>query len=122
MKDTSARIPNSARLGGSSGRIEKTVPLSAWYDPAVSLHATRSSHDSDLSMCRLLELMCCARRGKCLQVLPLYVTIGAGSLMCAYVCALKISTHPDIMCVAKQSPQRDRSSLPHNLERLSVPR
>lgn len=35
-KDTSALIPNSARLGGSSGRIEKTVPLGAWYDPAVS--------------------------------------------------------------------------------------
>lgn len=36
MKDTSSKIPNSARLGGSSGRIEKTVPLGAWYDPAVS--------------------------------------------------------------------------------------
>lgn len=56
MKDTSGVIPNSARLGGSSGRIEKTVPLGAWYDPAVSLHATRASHDSDLNMRRFLEL------------------------------------------------------------------
>jgi hypothetical protein len=38
MKDMSHKIPNSARMGGSSGRVEKTVPLSAWYDPAVSLH------------------------------------------------------------------------------------
>ena len=41
MKDMSHKIPNAARMGGSSGRIEKTVPLSAWYDPAVSLFVSR---------------------------------------------------------------------------------
>jgi hypothetical protein len=43
MKDTSAICPNSARMGGSSGRIQKTPPLSIWYDTAVSRPLARSA-------------------------------------------------------------------------------
>lgn len=42
------------------------------------------------------------------QVLPLYVTIGAGCIMCTYVCALKMSTHPDVVYVARL-PRQSRS-------------
>ena len=31
------------------------------------------------------------------QVTPLYGAIGAGCVMCAYVCAIKISGHPDVV-------------------------
>ena len=35
------------------------------------------------------------------QVSPLYVSIGAGCVMCAYVCGLKLATYPDIVYVAR---------------------
>lgn len=31
------------------------------------------------------------------QIMPLYITIGAGCAMCMYVCGLKVTTYPDIV-------------------------
>lgn len=31
------------------------------------------------------------------QIIPLYAAIGAGVAMCAYVCALKLTSYPDIV-------------------------
>ena len=95
VNDTSHIIKNTTRMGARNGRISKVTSWAQWHDTAVS-ERTRccpsSEHITGPALSQDSRWIGC-------QIIPLYVSIGAGVAMCAYVCALKLATYPDIVYV-----------------------